>query len=155
MDRIPPDACSETPAARSGTLVVGTPICALVATAQLSRFNFIRVVLAILGVRRVEHVAHAEQVVAEAERIAPDLILLHDLPPDMDGYLVLNALRDHASTAAVPVIAFNTGIGGEPRRHTLASLSHVLLPLPCTAQDLRSAIEQCVPVIAGSATHLR
>jgi DNA-binding response OmpR family regulator len=135
-----------------GTLAADAPICVLVATAQLSWFNFIRVVLAILGVRRVEHVSKSERVVAETERIAPDLILLHDLPPAMDGFVVLNQLREHVSTTGVPVIAFDTGTGGEPRRRTLTSLSDVLLPQPCLAEDLRAAILFCLPRFAGGSS---
>lgn len=43
----------------------------------------------------------------QAREILPDLILLDISLPDMDGYAVLQALREDPATARIPVIAIS------------------------------------------------
>jgi putative two-component system response regulator len=61
----------------------------------------------------------------------PDLILLDVMMPDMDGYAVLAALRQHPGTQAVPVI-FVTALGtevDEERGLTLGAADYIAKPV--------------------------
>ncbi|MEO8070574.1 MAG: response regulator transcription factor [Acidobacteriota bacterium] len=52
----------------------------------------------------VDHLASGREVLARARAKPPDLIILDLMLPGMDGLLVCQALRQDASTAAIPII---------------------------------------------------
>ena len=134
------------------TIAAEASICILVASIDLGRFNFMRVVLSIIGIHRVERVVKGDHVVARARRVAPDLVLLDDAPPVMDGLALIKQLREHASTSHLPVIMLTAEVRDESRRRNIAALANVLLLQPCSAQDLRAAIHYCVPRYDPSAS---
>ncbi len=136
---------SNAPMAADTTIAAESSICILVASADLGRCNFMRVVLAIIGIQRVEHVVTSDHVVAMARRVAPDLVLLDDAPPVMDGLALIKQLRGHAATTRLPVITLTAEASDESRQRNIAALANVLLLQPCSVQDLRAAIHYCVP----------
>jgi two-component system alkaline phosphatase synthesis response regulator PhoP len=52
----------------------------------------------------IDHVTSGRDVLPHARAAVPDLIVLDLMLPGMDGWLVCQALRQHAATAAVPII---------------------------------------------------
>lgn len=60
----------------------------------------------------VDSVSDPARALAEAVRLKPDVILLDVKLPGGDGRLIIKALKEHASTARIPVI-FLTGMDSE------------------------------------------
>ena len=52
----------------------------------------------------VDHLLSGREVVSHARSARPDLVILDLMLPGMDGWLVCQALRQDAATAAVPII---------------------------------------------------
>jgi DNA-binding response OmpR family regulator len=50
-----------------------------------------------------------------AQRLAPDLIILDVMLSDINGYSVCEELRQHATTAAIPVLMLTSLAGELPR----------------------------------------
>lgn len=57
--------------------------------------------------------ADGEEAVKIAQDWRPDVILLDQIMPKMDGKEVLAALRDHAPTSAIPVLVLSGMARGE------------------------------------------
>jgi signal transduction histidine kinase len=75
-----------------------------------------------------------------AERERPDLILCDIQMPKMDGYGVLQAIRENKNTASIPFI-FLTGLGEKPRiRQGMESGADDYITKPFTIQELTAAI---------------
>jgi CheY-like chemotaxis protein len=53
---------------------------------------------------RIVHVAPDEDIVAQIEALAPDVVLLDVMMPHVDGWQVLTHLHERPSTRAIPVI---------------------------------------------------
>jgi CheY-like chemotaxis protein len=94
----------------------------LIADVDTAQFHFARFVLSILGIHRVEHAARTGDVLDVAKRFEPDLILLDDAPPAMDGLTVVTQLQrlsyrvhdlDRASDVVRPTRLRCGGDGGE------------------------------------------
>ncbi len=80
-------------------------------------------------VRAANSGAAALRVAATAPR--PDLILLDVMMPDMDGYKVLERLKENPATASVPVI-FVTALGAEQdeeRGFELGAVDYITKPI--------------------------
>ena len=69
----------------------------------------------------------------------PDMILLDLTLPDIDGWEVLDELREHEATAHVPVLV-STGWQGTEISVKAHSRGAEVLPKPYTASDLRAAV---------------
>jgi DNA-binding response OmpR family regulator len=127
------------------------PIRVLVADIDLSVFHLVRLVLALLSVHRVEHVGDGAAVVAAAERFIPDMILLSDAPPAIDGLRIAARLRRRASTASIPIVVFTQTRTLSQRLVNLIAMSDYHLTRPCSARDLSVAIRRCVPRYGANA----
>lgn len=79
-----------------------------------------------------------------AQEILPDLILLDISLPDMNGYAVLNILRNNPATAKIPVIA----ISGEYPPQIPTDTPFVFdryLPKPIEILPLYQAMDELMP----------
>ena len=117
----------------------------LVGDTDLSLFHFTRVVLSIIGVHQVEYVSTGESVIAVAERTAPDVILLDDVPPAIDGLWVIQQLRARPSTAHIPLVAYLASARQTPRARAIIAVCDGHLTRPCSVEELRAVIQHCVP----------
>lgn len=71
----------------------------------------------------------------------PDLILCDIQMPKMDGYAVLQAIRENPATAPIPFI-FLTGLGEKPKvRKAMESGADDYLVKPFTVQELIAAVD--------------
>ena len=76
-----------------------------------------------------------------AEKELPDLSLCDIQMPKMDGYGVLQGIRENKSTAALPFI-FLTGLGEKPKiRRGMESGADDYIVKPFTVQELTAAID--------------
>jgi CheY-like chemotaxis protein len=78
---------------------------------------------------------------ATAQRQSPDAIILDLMMPVMDGFAVLEALRDHEQTAGVPVMVLTAmeAEGLEDRCHALGAKGY--LQKPFEPDQLLEAVE--------------
>lgn len=105
-------------------------ICKLVKTG-LERNGEYSVVLATSG----------QDGVLFAQMEKPDLILLDIKMPDMDGFEVLQQIKENKETGGIPVIMV-TAFGDEPLRTSASHLySEGYLVKPVDMQSIRKAIE--------------
>ncbi|MCL2079932.1 MAG: response regulator [Oscillospiraceae bacterium] len=58
-------------------------------------------------------VTNGSDAIEAAKKHSPDIILLDVIMPDMDGFSVMDALKDHEETKDIPVIIIS-GLGGSP-----------------------------------------
>lgn len=82
--------------------------------------------------------------IAMAQEIDPDLVLLDISLPDMNGYAVLNGLRENPATARIPVIA----VSGEYPPQIPKDAPHVFdryLPKPIEISPLYQALDELLP----------
>lgn len=80
----------------------------------------------------------------QAKEILPDLILLDISLPDMNGYAVLNALREDPATARIPIIA----ISGEYPPQIPVNAPFVFdryLPKPIEIVPFYQAMDELLP----------
>jgi signal transduction histidine kinase/DNA-binding response OmpR family regulator len=96
----------------------------------------------------VEVAATGEHGLARAIQDPPGLICLDiRLPGDLDGWDVLERLRERADTMAIPVIIC-TGRNGRDRAAALGASDFVVKPF--TQQRIRDAINQLLPDAGGT-----
>jgi DNA-binding response OmpR family regulator len=76
-----------------------------------------------------------------ARKHAPDLILCDIMMPELDGLQVLQALRDEASTAMIPVIFLTAKSDHTDVRHGMELGADDYLTKPFAVKELLSAIE--------------
>lgn len=78
-----------------------------------------------------------EQAVADP----PDLVLTDVMMPEMDGFQLLAALRQHPITASIPVIMLSARAGEESRVEGLQAGADDYLVKPFTARELVARVE--------------
>jgi len=84
-------------------------------------------------------VTNANQAVADASRLRPDLIVLDIMLPDIDGWELLHALRSEPATASIPVIVCTV----LPQRELALSLgAQDFIPKPATGDEFRAVLER-------------
>jgi PAS domain S-box-containing protein len=90
---------------------------------------------------RVCAVANGEEALAATRQLHPDLILSDIMMPGMDGFAVLQAIRQSAQTRAIPVILLSARAGEESRVEGLHAGADDYLVKPFTARELMARVE--------------
>ncbi len=88
----------------------------------------------------VSAVADGDAAVAAARREAPHLVLSDVMMPKLDGFGVLRALRDHPSTAAIPVVLLSARAGEESKVEGLEAGADDYLVKPFAARELLARV---------------
>lgn len=88
------------------------------------------------GLRRVEVITDARLVLAWVEEHDPDLVLLDLHMPYLDGYAVLAALRERASSTELPVIVLSADNTLDASRRALALGANDFLLKPLEVTEL-------------------
>jgi CheY-like chemotaxis protein len=88
---------------------------------------------------RLVYAANADQALAMAESLKPDVITLDLMMPNRDGWELLGALRAHPGTAHIPAIVCS--VLAEPEL-ALAQGAQLYLTKPVVQADLLRALEQ-------------
>jgi DNA-binding response OmpR family regulator len=70
----------------------------------------------------------------------PDLIVTELMLPDVDGFGLLEILKETSLTSQIPVIVLSEWGSAESRRISLEKGADVFLPKPCTAARLVSQL---------------
>jgi len=95
----------------------------------------------LLGERyRVHAVANGEDAVKAARELNADLVLTDVMMPGLDGFGVLRALRDDASTQTKPVILLSARAGEESRVEGLQAGADDYLVKPFTSRELLARV---------------
>ena len=90
------------------------------------------------------HVVSAENGKSALEKALlkrPDLVLTDVMMPEMDGFQLLAALRDHPSTKTVPVIMLSARAGEEARIEGLEATADDYLTKPFTSRELIARVD--------------
>jgi signal transduction histidine kinase len=75
------------------------------------------------------------------ERVSPDLVLSDVMMPEMDGFALLEALRESPETRLVPIIMLSARAGEEARIEGLDAGADDYLTKPFTARELVARVE--------------
>jgi PAS domain S-box-containing protein len=84
---------------------------------------------------------NGKQALEEIERRVPDLILTDVMMPEMDGFALLEAVRENPAARAVPVIMLSARAGEEARIEGAAAGADDYLTKPFTARELVARVE--------------
>jgi PAS domain S-box-containing protein len=99
-------------------------------------------VLGLLGWRfHVIEAGTGKVALEEAQRLRPDLVLSDVMMPDMDGFALLEALRQNPATRGVPVIMLSARAGEEARIGGLEAGADDYLTKPFSARELVARVE--------------
>ena len=82
----------------------------------------------------------AEECLASAKRILPDLILMDIQLPGMDGLTATQAIREDSELKAIPVIALTSFAMVGDREKALAAGCDEYLPKPIEIQGLKAMV---------------
>lgn len=93
------------------------------------------------GKYRVFAAANGEQALAAIRRLHPDLVLSDIMMPGLDGFAVLQAIRQDPETRATPVILLSARAGEESRVEGLQAGADDYLVKPFTARELMARVE--------------
>ena len=77
----------------------------------------------------------------QAIHLSPDLVLTDVMMPEMDGFALLSALRQHPATRTIPVIMLSARAGEEARIEGLNASADDYLTKPFTARELIARVE--------------
>jgi signal transduction histidine kinase/CheY-like chemotaxis protein len=83
------------------------------------------------GVSALNHATHRR----------PDLVLTDVMMPDMDGFALVSALRQHPSTRTLPIIMLSARAGEEARIEGIEASADDYITKPFTARELIARIE--------------
>ncbi|MUG97839.1 response regulator [Scytonema sp. UIC 10036] len=75
-----------------------------------------------------------------AQEQLPNLVICDIKMPELNGYQVLNTLRQNPATAKIPLIFVSAGTSDVERRYGIELGANDYLIKPCTADDLVTAI---------------
>jgi CheY-like chemotaxis protein len=99
-------------------------------------------VIGLLGLRyRVIPFGTGRLALEEATRRRPDLVLTDVMMPDMDGFGLLEALRENPATRTVPVIMLSARAGEEASIEGLEAGADDYLTKPFSARELIARVE--------------
>lgn len=101
----------------------------------------------ISGILKPEYKVKAATSGEKALKIAfksppPDAILLDIIMPEMDGFEVCAAIRDNASTAAVPIIFISGNVSDDDQNRGRQAGGNAFLGKPVDAAELQSLLEE-------------
>jgi len=88
----------------------------------------------------VTAVSDGEQALAEALKNPPDLVLTDVMMPNLDGFQLLKALRQHEETASLPVIMLSARAGEEAESEGMEAGADDYLVKPFTARELMARV---------------
>jgi len=95
----------------------------------------------LLGVRyRVHAVANGREAVNAARKLHPGLVLTDVIMPELDGFGVLQELKQDRETHAIPVILLSARAGEESRVEGLQAGADDYLVKPFTARELLARV---------------
>jgi signal transduction histidine kinase len=77
----------------------------------------------------------------QAIQCRPDLVLTDVMMPEMDGFALLAALRQHPATRTLPVIMLSARVGEESRIEGMKASADDYLTKPFTARELIARVE--------------
>ncbi|MGB3491313.1 MAG: PAS domain S-box protein [Elainellaceae cyanobacterium] len=95
-----------------------------------------------LGLKTLIH-PRGDGALKMALQVQPDVIILDILLPDQSGWAVLESLKAHASTQAIPVIVVSV-VEERLRSLTMGAVAHLLKPF--TRQQLQQTLSRAMPV---------
>lgn len=78
--------------------------------------------------------------IQKTRRCHPDLVICDVTMPELDGYQVLTCLRQHPSTATIPVILMTASFEEAERHKVIQMGANDYLCKPCTVEKLLDAI---------------
>lgn len=86
------------------------------------------------------------EAVKKTRRARPDLIILDLMMPEMDGWQVLEALRQDENTKNIPVILCSAAGGREDiaRAEALGASGHLVKPI-----NMKELVKKCEAVLGG------
>jgi PAS domain S-box-containing protein len=90
---------------------------------------------------RVEAVADGAQALAAADREKPDLMVIDAMIPILDGFAVLQAIRNDERLRAIPVLMFSGRAGEEAKIEGLARGADDYLVKPFSARELLARVK--------------
>jgi two-component system, OmpR family, alkaline phosphatase synthesis response regulator PhoP len=99
--------------------------------------------------------------VKKARSLAPDLVLLDVMLPELDGFAVCEILRNDSATASIPIIMV-TGLCGQLSRYAgIDSGATDFVTKPTTPDEIVSKVKErllrdaalCEPARAGKSHH--
>lgn len=97
-----------------------------------------------MGPYQVETASDAREGLMIAEKGRPDVILLDVMMPEMDGFEVLEKLKQQASTASIPVLML-TALGDDRSQQIASSLyDDDYIVKPVTSEMLKSRIDKAL-----------
>jgi len=96
--------------------------------------------LELCGDFKVEIAAKGKEGIKLAARLKPHLILLDILMPDMDGFRVLEKLKENPSTALVPVIILSAKGDDTTRTEALSKDAVLFITKPIGSSELKDKI---------------
>lgn len=94
------------------------------------------------------HVADSgSEGLAKAASLAPDLVLLDHMMPDMDGAATLRALRARPETASIPVVLVTTRLRAEAREAFVALGAAGIVQKPFDPVALPGELERLLAAV--------
>ncbi len=96
---------------------------------------------AVLALSRWFRLETGKQALEEATRRRPDLVLTDVMMPEMDGFALLDALRQNPATRTVPVIMLSARAGEEASIEGIEAGADDYLTKPFTARELVARVE--------------
>ena len=101
-----------------------------------SNVDLLRIVLRRAGLRNLHGFTDPREAVAQLDQIAPDLVLVDLHMPHLDGYAVLERLREHAGGAYLPALVLTADTTPEAIQRTMNSGARDFLTKPFDANEV-------------------
>ena len=95
---------------------------------------------------RVEEAEDGEEGLAQALAVRPDIVLMDNVMPVLDGLEAIRRLRQLAPVAGVPVISISASVGDDGERRALAAGANAFLTKPFRAEELLATMAEQLQV---------
>lgn len=114
----------------------------LVVDDEPQNVRYVTDVLEWAGYEHVDGLTDPVEAVRRFRELAPDLVILDLLMPDMSGFEVMEALRDEiGEDAYVPFLVLTSDISSESRRRALSSGAKDFLNKPMSPTEVRLRVD--------------